>query len=146
LTPAFRPKNVTIKNNTFFAKIADQITFLLEYLGEPDLVETGWLNSDDNYYLRPINEGETMLIAKKDYSVFGNKKLQWWQKYSSQDKQSKTSPKSTVHAVDFRFEYNASTSLKKVPLDYQYIDVTGRAYNGTLSLAPYSSIILIRDR
>jgi len=44
-----------------------------------------------------------------------------------------------------RFEYNTTTSNKIIALDAKYIDVKGATYNGTITLAPYSSAVLIKD-
>ena len=44
-----------------------------------------------------------------------------------------------------RFEYNETGSNKTVSLPYNYLDVTGVTYNGTITLAPYSSAVLIRN-
>ncbi|MDN3657626.1 right-handed parallel beta-helix repeat-containing protein [Ferruginibacter paludis] len=44
-----------------------------------------------------------------------------------------------------RFEYNASTSSKTISLGANYIGVDNTAYPGTVTLAPYTSKILILD-
>jgi parallel beta-helix repeat protein len=43
-----------------------------------------------------------------------------------------------------RFEYNATSSSKTVTLDATYVDATNKAYSNNLTLAPYSSIVLIK--
>ena len=44
-----------------------------------------------------------------------------------------------------RFEYNASTSNKVVSLDGSYIDVKGTKYSGSITLLPYTSVVLMVD-
>lgn len=44
-----------------------------------------------------------------------------------------------------RFEYNASKNPKSVPLDANYIGVDGASYNGSITLQPYTSKVLIRN-
>ena len=45
----------------------------------------------------------------------------------------------------FRFEYNASLTLRKISLGGSYVDVKGKLYRNTLELAPFSSAVLIRQ-
>jgi parallel beta-helix repeat protein len=53
----------------------------------------------------------------------------------------------TVHDPEkqVRFEYNATKSSKTISLDAKYIDVKGNSYSGSVTLKPYTSIILIKD-
>src|SRR5690606_25988773 len=44
----------------------------------------------------------------------------------------------------FLLEYNASKSEKRVSLDGTYVDVRNKQYSGTVTLAPYSSLLLIK--
>ena len=44
-----------------------------------------------------------------------------------------------------RFEYNATDKTIEIPLDKNYVDVYGAKYSNTLSLAPFTSKILIED-
>jgi hypothetical protein len=44
-----------------------------------------------------------------------------------------------------RFEYNASTTDKVVALDGVYMGVDSTLYSNTVTLAPYSSIVLLKD-
>ena len=46
-------------------------------------------------------------------------------------------------AAAIRFEYNASKTAKVVPLDRAYTDPAGKTYQGSLRLAPYTSVILM---
>jgi hypothetical protein len=45
-----------------------------------------------------------------------------------------------------RFEYNASEKETTIVLDKNYVGVDGRKYTGSVSLLPFTSIILIEDK
>lgn len=47
--------------------------------------------------------------------------------------------------AQLRFEYNASKNTTSVPLDANYIGVDGTSYNGSITLQPYTSKVLIRN-
>src|SRR5690606_12302962 len=44
----------------------------------------------------------------------------------------------------FRFEYNSGKTNKTVSLDGTYVDVKNKQYSGNVTLAPFSSLVLIR--
>ena len=44
-----------------------------------------------------------------------------------------------------RFEYNPTNSSKSIALDKNYIDVKGVNYSGSVTLAPYSSVVLLKN-
>ncbi len=44
-----------------------------------------------------------------------------------------------------RFEYNSTNETKTITLDASYIDVCNTVYSGNITLAPYTSIILIKQ-
>jgi hypothetical protein len=56
---------------------------------------------------------------------------------------SKGSPKTVPSLSSLRFEYNASSSSKTVSLSANYIDIKGVSIPGSVTLAPWSSIVLI---
>ena len=47
--------------------------------------------------------------------------------------------------AQLRFEYNASKNATSIPLDANYIGVDGTPYNGSVTLQPYTSKVLIRN-
>ena len=61
------------------------------------------------------------------------------------DANSKSSPKTITDVNDLRFEYNETASPKTVTLDANYIDVKNTSYNGTITLQPYTSAVLIKS-
>lgn len=46
----------------------------------------------------------------------------------------------------FLFEYNASIANKAIILKGNYKDVTGKSFSGNITLAPFTSIVLIKDK
>ena len=58
---------------------------------------------------------------------------------------SNISPKTIKDTSNIRIDYNNSTSVKTVSLDANYIDVKGISYNGSVILAPFTSVVLIKN-
>jgi len=48
-------------------------------------------------------------------------------------------------ASQLRFEYNVNTTALTIPLDANYTGVDGQVYSGSITLQPFSSVILIKD-
>ena len=100
---------------------------------------------DNNYYARPVDDN---MVFDIDASAAGGKHnrydLSGWKSLSGFEKNSKKSPVTIVQTGDIRFEYNATASPETINLPYEYTDVTGRSYQGNISLAPFSSLILIK--
>lgn len=44
-----------------------------------------------------------------------------------------------------RFEYNATSNIKTIPLEGTYIDVKNNAYSNSVTLDPYTSVILMKQ-
>ncbi len=101
-------------------------------------------NVDANYYARPIDDDKT-LIATSTGVADNILNLSGWQNYLGFDLHSFKSPKTITSANDLRFEYNATTSNKTISLNANYIDVKGTNYQGSITLSPYTSAVLIRN-
>lgn len=132
-------RDITVENNIFFAKTQQQVAFF----ANPPSADTDDIKlfgtSDNNYYAKPIDKSSAILVKRQVYDVSG------WKAYSSQDKNSNGAPKSITNLNDLRFEYNASSSPKTIQLDANYIDVRNVSYNGSITLAPYSSAVLMKN-
>ena len=133
-------RNVNLKNNIFVSKEKTPQVFQF------------WTNSstmpifgfcDSNYYARPIDDSLTMTtgIGK----TFTKRSLENWKTFTHLDINSNKSPKLITDSSELRFEYNASSSIKSVNLPFNFIDVKGLNYNGTIVLPPYSSLVLIKN-
>lgn len=99
--------------------------------------------ADYNYYARPISEGNTFDTYQSNTGSV-NRTLASWQSFTGQDAHSKTSPVAITDTNNLRFEYNASSSSKTINLGATYIDMMNNSYNGSITLAPYSSAVLIK--
>jgi hypothetical protein len=130
-------------NNISVAKTASQyvIAYYTRYTNYAASFASSSFSS--NYYARPIDDNNTFLTSLPSIGT-QYKSLVQWQTLAGQDVTSHKSPKSITSTNDLRFEYNATSSSKVISLDANYIDVKGTNYNGTITLAPYSSAVLIK--
>ena len=132
----------TLSYNVIVAKSTTQHVLLLD---PAETIITG-IASNNNYFARPIDDNAIIECTVRTPALkFLNQSLSQWQTYSNQDFNSKKSPKSITSTDDLRFEYNATSSSKTVTLDANYIDVKNVSYNGSITLAPYTSAVLIKN-
>jgi len=130
--------NMTVKSNIFFSKTIKQLTFY--YRDDNGSFNFGV--ADSNYYARPIDDN--LAITTQVVYIPTDRTLAGWQTFSGQDSHSKKSPKTIIDTSDLRFEYNATFSVKEIRLDALYMDVAGTVYRGSVTLAPYTSVILCK--
>ena len=107
--------------------------------GAADLLQFG--TSDSNVVANPISDGNGFYTF--DGSNYRHQTVTQWQSFSGQDMHSKASPKIVSSISSLRFEYNASSSSKTVSLGANYMDVKGVSIPGSVTLAPWSSVVLI---
>jgi ribosomal protein L14 len=132
-------RNVSMMSNIFLSKLAiGQGTG--RFVSPDNDISQFFSSSDNNYYARPIDDNSTVLnrVSSPIWLT-----LAQWQSVTGKDVNSKKSPKTITNVNDLRFEYNASASNKVVNLGATYMDVTGKNYPGTITLAPYTSAALI---
>ncbi len=135
-------RTLYITRNKFIARTNTQVALYSQlYINEsPGLFGT----IDSNYYARPIADSFSIQSTINGSSLTP-RTLAGWQTYSGIDAHSHKSSKTITDTADIRFEYNATSSDKTISLDANYIDVTGKSYLGTITLAPFSSAVLIRN-
>lgn len=134
----------TITNNIFFAKDATQKVHYVSTRDDLLSYTASMGNFANNYYARPIDDDKnTFFIESKGGYTHWN--LSTWQSQTGKDVGSKKSPKAVSTVNDLRFEYNASAVSKTITLGGNYIDVKGTLYNGSITLAPWSSAVLIKN-
>ena len=131
--------NNVLKNNIMFSKTSVERT---AYFYKLENVAPAFI-TDSNYYARPISDN--LSIDTYYNGVFAYKTLADVKTITGEETHSKGSPKTITNVSDLRFEYNATTTSKTITLDGNYIDVKNVSYNGTITLAPYQSAILIRN-
>ncbi len=102
--------------------------------------------ADLNCFAKPIDNS---LVARTWtagwYSTPSNLSLEAWKSNSGQDKNSFIAPVSITDVNKIRFEYNPTNSNKVITLTGSYIDMNGAKYSGSITLLPYSSVVLIAD-
>ena len=135
-------RNLSVKNNIFFARDATQFCFFYyNTIGTGDVTQYGTV--DSNYYARPLDDNSMLRLFVPPTTTYYN--VSGWHSFSGQDLHSKQSPKTTTSVNDLRFEYNASSTSKTISLDANYLDVKNIAHNGSITLAPYTSAVLIKN-
>ena len=137
-------RNNVLKNNILFATNNDQLVLLCTTLLGLSDVQSFLSVADSNHYA--VLSGNNMINVIYSAGWPGNfYNLSSWQAFTGKEANSKGTSRPITSSDYLRFEYNASASNKTVSLDANYIDVTGKSYNGTITLAPYTSAVLIRN-
>jgi hypothetical protein len=132
-------RNIQVNDNIFFAKTREQLAFFAYPPAQTtdDIKYFG--SADNNYYAKPIDPNSAIKVYFSTFNAAG------WASYSNQDWSSKGAPKTISNEDELRFEYNATSSSKTIQLDANYIDVKNVSYNGSITLAPFTSAVLIRN-
>lgn len=136
-------RNLKINNNVFFARTKAQSVICFMTM-DSDIPRFG--TADNNYFAKPI---DNTYIARTWnagwWSTATMRSLSNWQSFTGQDKNSRIAPISVDNENKIKFEYNATCSNKVISLDGSYIDVKGTKYSGSITLQPYSSVVLMVD-
>jgi len=127
--------NITVRGNIFFAKTASQLTFRSS--GGSTNPKRFFAAADNNYWCRPLDENNHIETSS------GNYNLAAWKSFTGTEVNSRPCPVAVKDVKKIRFEYNATDANKTIPLTSTYVDVKGKKYSGTMTLLPYTSIILI---
>jgi len=133
-------RNITMKNNMFIAKTSTKPAMFC-YTVNNDLTSF-FSTSDSNYFARPINDNTVITLQANSGTT---NTISQWKTFSSQDAHSSGSPKPITSTDSLTFLYNATTSPVTTPLPYKYIDIKGTSYNGSITLQPYTSAVLIQN-
>ncbi len=106
--------------------------------------------SDKNYFARPVDDNK---VIHCDFYQTGGAGTQFytldaWKSAFRLDAGSQKSPVTfkTNSNDSIQFEYNASATPKLVSLNGNYLDVTGAVYAGSVTLQPFTSVVLLRSR
>ena len=132
--------NVTVTNNVFTAKTASQYT---AYYEPGDAVMPSDFSANNNYYARPIDDNKTIWQDVNGTNVY--RTLAEWKSATGKDPNSQKSSKTTTNIYDLRFIYNETNVSKTISLGANYLDVKNVSYPGSITLAPYSSALLIKN-
>jgi len=134
-------KSNTILKNIFVAKGPSQLA--LKFTSTADDISL-FGTADNNYYARPIDDGN-VIYTYSPSTGYKYRTLSNWQSFTSQDRNSKKSAVTVSDTSKIDFYYNPSTSNKVIALGQPMVDVTGKKYSGSVTLLPYTSVILIPD-
>ena len=148
-------RNVDMDNNIVVAIDASQFIFVFMAHTLNDINQFG--TSDNQYYVRPINDRVmhdfwTNQASDGDWGNFRAWSTNnpapagtWQAKIGQQDLDSHFSEGLVASTNDIRFEYNPTKTNKVIVLSGNYVDVKGKTYSGSVTLQPYSSVVLIRN-
>jgi parallel beta-helix repeat protein len=137
-------KGLNITNNIFFTENPDQLC--LFYFSAADATDVKSFGvSDRNYFVDIFGKDPSVIIRPSLSNPGYLLNLSTWRTWSGKDANSKPSPKVISNVNDLRFEYNPSTQSKSIPLDATYIDAKGNQFSGSITLAPFSSAVLIKS-
>jgi parallel beta-helix repeat protein len=132
-------RNVKIRNNKLVMTGSTSIGNWSYQTGAGDLLQFG--TSDSNVVATPTSDNNAFYTF--DGTNYRHQTVAQWQSFCGQDMHSKASPKTVSSISSLRFEYNATSSDKTVSLGAAYIDITGTSFPTSITLAPYTSAILI---
>jgi len=139
---SFQINNMTCTGNIFFAKETYQYPFQADY--NTNTIASSFVNLNNNYYCHPIKESShsaRTYVSGTPTAIFHT--LPGWKSYTGQDAASSYTAKTITSTSELRFEYNPTATSKMVSLGATYVDSKGTTYAGSITLAPYSSAVLI---
>lgn len=136
--------DITLKGNILVAK---STTEYAAYFGFFQKFQSLNFVSDSNYYCRPINDVNAGNAPIHTFinGAFADKTILTWRTTSGQDAHDAKSAFTISDVNDFLFVYNATKSPATTALSFNYTDVKGVDYNGTITLAPYTSAVLMKN-
>jgi len=127
-------RNNKIRKNTFFSVGSTQ-TAAKFTTNQDDILSFGQI--DSNIYCKPTKRYATNLplagISDKKIAATGNLKMTQIEKSRLQNAEKR----------NILFEYNATSDVKVIALNASYVDVQNKRYSKTITLNPYSSMILL---
>ncbi|HEY0433357.1 MAG TPA: right-handed parallel beta-helix repeat-containing protein, partial [Chitinophagaceae bacterium] len=133
-------RNLNISNNIFFGKQNSGGDVWSYETSVSDILSLG--TSNNNYITKPIDESKVIFTGVSN-SIFNHYSLAQWQAFSAMDGGTKKATKTITTVNDLRYEFNPTTSNKTINLGATYVDAKGTQYAGTITLAPYTTAILI---
>jgi parallel beta-helix repeat protein len=132
---------ISLRRNIFFAKTTSQNVMYFHTTNNDDMTLFGI--SDSNYYARPMDDNLTFRLSQPALGTI-QKSLASWQAFSHQDANSKKSPMAITDLNDIQFEYNATKAPATISLSGKYICLDGKIVEGSITLQPYCSVILMK--
>lgn len=135
--PADLP-NYNIQNNIFVAReLTQQVWFVTGTY--PNNLGT----IDNNYYCRPLNDNNSLYLSATPQYIYMS--LPQWRTTYNKDLNTNVSPLTITNVNDILFETNPTNSNKTITLTAPYVSMNNTVYTGSVTLAPYTSIVLIKN-
>ncbi|HET6559119.1 MAG TPA: right-handed parallel beta-helix repeat-containing protein [Prolixibacteraceae bacterium] len=138
--------NGTVSNNAIQSNIlvaSQSATYTVQYRSSGSVINpNGSFNY--NHYIQITNPNNPMRVGASG-TAYNNYTLEWWRSFSGQDMNSVKSPLPISNISDLLYEYNTTKSPRTVTLSQAMIDVKGNKYSGSITLQPFTSIVLIKD-
>ena len=149
IAPTYPITKCTVNGNVFFSKLKSQV------VADFRTIDNGIPNFgtfDNNFYCRPVDDNLTFYTnyIGTSGSVSKNVTLQTWQQTFQYDLNSKKSPATITNLTNIddyiKFLYNPTNSSVTFNIDGNYyVDVKGTKYSGSITLLPYTSVVLMVD-
>ena len=104
--------------------------------------------ANQNVYARPVADTDTIFTVVSSTNISRALDVTFmgtasWRTWSGQDALSTRSPVAVASMSDLQFEFNASSTPRTVTLARTFVDPRGLPLSGTLTLAPWSSRVLL---
>jgi len=133
--------DLNINKNIIVASDKAQIALRFYSLAD-DLPVFG--TADYNYYARPVDDDD-IIYTYSPSTGSKYRQVSDWQSFTKQDLHSRKSPVLISDTSKISFYYNTNKSQKIIVLTTPMIDITGVKYSGSITLQPYTSIVLFPD-
>ncbi|MBN1598672.1 MAG: right-handed parallel beta-helix repeat-containing protein, partial [Bacteroidales bacterium] len=139
---SYSEKNITVLNNIFYSKSSDQISYRFQTIS--NLTFSAFGTSDNNFITRPVDDDEVFHTYTPSTGT-KLRTLEVWRTLTSQDLNSKRSPVTIKDTAAIDFYYNTTKTDRVITLVQPMLDVKGTSYINTVTLTPFTSIILMVD-
>lgn len=136
------PVNTIVNNNLFVAKFSTQYCLgfgfanKAPYTGEEIFINNYTLNN--NCYAKPIDDTYVISGNNTPYSLSN------WKTYSGEDSSSYNTSQVVSTTDDIYFYYNETQINKDIALPFAMVDIYGGSQSGTITLLPFTSIVLLK--
>jgi parallel beta-helix repeat protein len=130
-----------ISNNVFFSMEASSLAVFFNSKTD-DIPHFG--AADNNFYAWPSGNDKIFYT----FSPFTGKRyrtLSGWQSFTREDANSNKYTFTATDAANIHFYYNASAIPRIIPLTRPMTDIKGIKYVKSVTLSPYSSVVLMAD-
>jgi hypothetical protein len=97
---------------------------------------------DNNYYWL-LSDSQNLFTTSQPSATYQQRTFSEWKAYLGKDLSSYKSLITDINSLQFKF--NETKTIKTITLSQPMVDVKGTKYVGTLTLQPYTSVVLMKD-